>query len=151
VSNTTSSIDPGSSPSLPVAVDSISSALYQRNKQVDPTEGSTSAIGVDANPWKVKPRRFGTSDYDSGRIVAPSSATQITATTTYVERILLTNLTDTERSYTLTNAADAEVISQYPIAPRMSVVLDLGGMAIAGLKHLASAGSAVAIQIVGAQ
>ena len=144
-------IDPGASPSVEVAVDTIADVNFQRNKLVDGTEGSTSAIGVNANPLKVQPRVRGTADYDSGISAVPNTSTAVTATTTYVDKILVTNASDTQRTFSLTNTAGGEIISQFPIAPRNTHVFDLGGMEMVGIKWLASASSAIRGQIKGWQ
>lgn len=133
------------------AIDRIASVDYQMMKLADATTDATTGIGIDANPLKVKNRRRGTSDYDTGISAVPASATQVTASTTYLERILLTNITAAQHTFSLTDAADAEVISQYPVGPRMSVVLDLGGMALAGIKWSADQALAIRAQILGAQ
>jgi hypothetical protein len=147
----TTSIDPGSSPSVAVAQDTVAGGIYQRVKLADPTEGSASAIGNDANPQKVKPRRRGTADYDSGMSAVPNVSTAVTASTTYVERLIVTNISDAQRAFSLTNTAGDEVISQLPIAPHETRVFDLGGAELVGIKWLASAAAAVRAQIVGAQ
>jgi len=46
-------IDPGTNPSVPVAVEQIGGAEYQKVKQIDPTPESEAPIGVAANPWAV--------------------------------------------------------------------------------------------------
>jgi hypothetical protein len=147
----TTSIDPGSTPSVAVARDLVAGAMYQRVKLSDATEDATTAIGVDANPLRTLPRRRGTSDYDSGRVVATMSSAAVTTATVYVERIFLSNVTDTQRYVTLTNTAGAEYLSQMVLAPRETRVLDLGSLAMVGIKVQAEANSAIALQIVGAQ
>lgn len=144
-------IDPGNTPSEPVAADVISTVNYQRIKLADGTEGSTTATGINANPLKVQQRTRGTSDYDSGNSAVPAVDTEVTPTTTYVDKILLTNISDLARTVTLTNTAGNAILSQYALAPRSSVVLDLGGMECVGLRWSASAGSAVRGQIRGWQ
>lgn len=144
-------IDPGSSATTLVAVDTISSVEYQRFKLADATEGATTGIGINANPLKVQPRRRGTADYDSGMSGVPASSTSLTTSTTYVERVIVTNISDAQRSFSLTNTAGDEIISQLPLAPRETRVFDFGGASFVGLKWLASTVSTVRGQVVGAQ
>jgi hypothetical protein len=133
------------------AIDRIAGIDYQMVKLADATTDATGAIGIDSNPLKVKPRRYGTADYDSGQVAAPSSTTAVTTATVYLETILITNASAAQRAYSLTDTAGNTLIDQLPIAPRETRVLPLGGMAITGIKHFADAGSAVRVQIRGAQ
>lgn len=133
------------------AIDRISGADFQRVKLADATEGSSSTIGVDANPLRVRPRRRGTSDYDSGRVAVAATLTTITASTIYPEALLITNVTDTQRWFTLTNGADAEYLSQYPVAPRNTVVLPLSPIELVGVRMRAEVASALIAQIAGGQ
>jgi hypothetical protein len=144
-------IDPGATPSVPVAVDAISSVNYQINKLADGTEGSTSAIGVDANPFKVKNRRRGTADYDSGRVaVATPDPAEVTASTIYPESGIVTNTTTSARVLTLTNAAD-DTLLILTLAPKSTVQLPVPASgAWVGLKAGAD-GAGVVLQIAGAQ
>jgi hypothetical protein len=84
-------------------------------------------------------------------VAAPSSTTAVTTATVYLETILITNASAAQRAYSLTDTAGNTLIDQLPIAPRETRVLPLGGMAITGIKHFADAGSAVRVQIRGAQ
>lgn len=151
MSNTTSSIDPGTSPTVGVAVDQIAGANYQRTKLNDSTEGSTSEVGVDANPLKVRPRRRGTSDYDSGLVSVTNGApASVTASTIYPEGGTLANTGASTRKVTLTNAADS-AIAVLTIAPETTIPLPVPAAGSwAGLKAGAD-GTGVVLQVAGSQ
>jgi hypothetical protein len=146
----TASIDPGSSPSVAVAVDAISGAHYQRTKLADATEGSTSPIGIDANPLRVRNRRRGTSDYDSGRVeVTNGSPASVTSSTIYPEAATVCNPTDSARKLTLTNTADQTLVVM-TVAPQTTVPVPVAGGAWVGLKAGAD-GSGLLLHVAGAQ
>lgn len=145
------SVDPGANPSVAIARDLVSSAIYQRVKLANPTENSVDPIGVDAYPMTVKPRRRGTSDYDSGRTAVTTTLTSVTTATVYIEKVIITNITDAQHWFTLTNTANAEWISRLGLSPRETRTIDLGFAAMVGLKVQSDADSAVVAVIVGAQ
>jgi hypothetical protein len=144
-------IDPGSSPSVPVAGDVIATVVYQATKDIDATEGSTSPIGVDANPKKVKNRRRGTADYDSGRVAVDTPApAEVTAATIYPESGIVSNTTASARVLTLTNSAD-DTLLILTLAPKSTVQLPVPASgAWVGLKAGAD-GAGVVLQIAGGQ
>lgn len=148
----TTSIDPGTSPSVGVASDAIASVVYQRIKLADATEGATTGIGIAGNPLKVQPRRLGTADYDSGNSAVPSSLTAVTASTIYPEGGYVTNIGDVDKWFTVTNTAGDEVCSRLVIAARSTVRLPFApGMALVGLKWQAETVSCLRAQVWGAQ
>lgn len=154
MSHTTTAIAGGTTGALPdanVAIDRNGSADYQRLKLADATEGSTTPIGTDANPLRVRNRRRGTSDYDSGRVAVGATLAAITTATVYPEVILVTNTSVTQRWVTLTNTAGDEWISQYPVAPRQTVTFHLSPLELVGLKAQAEAAGAIVIAIAGGQ
>jgi hypothetical protein len=139
----------GSLPDAAVAIDRISSADYQLTKATDPTVGSTSPIGVDANPLKVKARRAGTSDYDSGLVaVASPSPTAVTTATIYPEQGFIANPTSSAIDVTLTNTAGTTFLV-VTIAAKSSIPFPCGG-ALVGLKAGGSA-SGLILNVLGGQ
>lgn len=135
----------------PVAVDTVSSADYQRIKKVDPTEGSTTAIGIETNPEKVKPVRRGSSDYDSGLVSVTNGApASVTASTIYPEGGTVANTATSARKLTLTTAADGS-IAVMTLAPESFVPLPVPTSgAWAGLKAGAD-GAGVVLHVAGRQ
>lgn len=133
------------------AIDRIGGDDYQMVKLADATTDATGGIGIDSNPLRVRDRRYGTADYDSGQVAVPSSTTSVTTSTVYIETILITNASATQRNYSLTDTAGNTLLDQFEVAPRNTVVLNMGGMAIVGIKHFASAVSALRVQIRGCQ
>jgi hypothetical protein len=151
VSFGTSSIDPGTAPTSAVAVDSIASALYQRTKAANPNADQTGAYGIDTDPVRVRPRRRGTADYDSGLVsVTNGVPASVTASTIYPEGGTVSNTTAAVRKLTLTNAADA-TIAILTLAPETTIALPVPRAgAWAGLKAGAD-GAGVVLQVAGAQ
>jgi hypothetical protein len=139
------------SPDPAVAVDTVSGVDYERTKLADATEGSTSAIGVDANPLKVKNRRRGTSDYDSGRVSVTNGApASVTASTIYPEGGTLSNTGSSTRKVTLTDAAD-NTLAVITLAAETTIELPVPKSgAWSGLKAGAD-GAGVVLQVSGAQ
>ena len=155
MSVTTTPVAGGTTGSLADAapsVDRIAGADYQRVKQIDPTVDSTTPIGTEANPQKVKPARRGTSDYDSGLVAVGSGApASVTATTIYPEGGTVSNPHATQsRTLTLTNAADAAIGTMLlpPLSFQELPVPKSG--AWAGLKAGAD-GTGVVLQVAGRQ
>lgn len=152
MSFTTSSFDPGSSPTTPCAVDSVGGAQYQRTKLADPTEGNTGEWGNDAAPMRVRPRRRGTADYDSGLVAVTSgSPASVTATTIYPEGGTVSNTNSTgTRTLTLTDAA-GNAIGTLEIPAKNFVALPVPRSGSwAGLKAGAD-GTGVVLQVAGSQ
>jgi hypothetical protein len=148
----TSSIDPGTSPTTGVAVDAIAGVQYQRTKAADPNEGSTGAYGIDTNPLRVRPRRRGTSDYDSGRVAVGSGApASVTASTIYPEGGTVSNTHATlTLELTLTDGSDNS-IGTLTIAPKTTIPLPVPKSgAWAGLKAGGN-GVGLVLQVAGSQ
>jgi predicted solute-binding protein len=154
MAETTAPIAGGTTGSLAdaaVAIDRISAVDYQYVKLKVSTAGSTTSTGVDASPLVVRERKFGTADYDSGQLAVPDSSTAVSTAVVYIDKILVTNITTSQRTYSLTNTAGDVLISEAPIAPHETRIFDLGGMSITGIKHLASVVTSLRAQIRGDQ
>lgn len=125
----------GSLPDVAVASDQIAGAKYQRLKLADPNADQTGAYGIDSNPMRVRPRRQGTADYDSGSVAVASAITAVTTATVYVEGILLVNLTSQVQNVDLTDTAGAEILKAFPLqANETRVIPAVGGMPLVGIK-----------------
>lgn len=95
------------STTVPVRGDTIAGGVVQAFKELDATEESSTPIGTDANPKKVKPRRRGTADYDSGNFAVNDGApSQVTAATIFPEGGVLINDTNEVREFRWTDASD---------------------------------------------
>jgi len=152
VSYTTSPIDAGSNPTLAVAVDNIGGTLYQAFKDIDPTAGSSTPIGTDANPKRVRSRRRGTADYDSGNVDVASSLTAVTSATIYPLGGYLVNLTDSIQRVTVTDTAGAYVLKNFPLQPNDTKAIPITDeVALVGLKAGADSASAVQLRVWGTQ
>jgi hypothetical protein len=151
VSFGTSSIDPGAAPSLAVATDAIASALYQRVKQANPNADQTGAYGIDSDPVRVRPRRRGIADYDSGPVAVPNSApAAVTAAAIYPEGGYVVNSSAVPVEVTVTDTAGNLLFFQ-EIAPKKTEQLPFTpGMGITGLKWGANA-AGISGQVWGAQ
>lgn len=136
---------------IPVATDSVGGAVFGRTKEANPNEGQSGAYGIDSDPVRVRNRRRGTSDYDSGRVAVGDTLAEVTASTIYPESLLLTNLTDTEQWFTLANAAGDVYVSRYPLAPRMTVPIPFPPTSLVGVHMQASAAASVIAVLAGAQ
>jgi hypothetical protein len=87
------SIDPGTSPSVSIATEEISSIQYQKMKIIDGTTSSTAAIGVSANPWYVQ----GTVTCNAGTNLNTSTlATQATLASALTALELIDDTVETE-------------------------------------------------------
>lgn len=139
----TSGIDPGAAPTTLVAVDTVAGAQIQRVKLVSGTEGDAGESGTDAAPLRVRARRRGTADYDSGNFaIAASAPVQITATTIYPEGGYIVNSTDVPLVVLLHDAGGA-IIYNRVIAPHDTVSLPFSpGMVLFGWKAGADAAGA---------
>lgn len=134
------------------AIDRISSVDYQMMKLADATTDATTAIGVDANPLKVKNRRLGTSDYDSGNILATASFVAITAAAIKPEGGWVANVDAVQRGFSLTDGADTPICTDFQLAPGALLPIPFApGMSVTGLKVKASAANAVRLQVWGSQ
>lgn len=147
----TTSIDPGTSPATPVAVDTIASAQFQRIKLTDATEGASGASGIDTAPLRVRNRRRGTADYDSGLVTVGNGApASVTASTIYPEGGTVSNTAAVPRKLTLTDGSNAS-IGILTIAPETTIPLPVPASgAWAGLKAGAD-GTGVVLQVAGSQ
>lgn len=134
------------------AIDRIASVDYQRVKLADGTTDVTTAIGIDANPLKVKNRRLGTSDYDSGNVLATAAFVAITAAAIKPEGGWVSNIDTVQRSFSLTDGADVPICTDVQLAPGAFLPLPFkAGMSVTGLKVKASAANAVRLQVWGSQ
>lgn len=152
MSFTSAGIDPGDSQSLNVAVDRISTVDFQRIKLVDPTEGSTTAIGIASNPLKVQDRRRGTADYDSGVVeIANGAPASITGATIYPEAGFIANNATSVAVVLLVDAADG-FLQVHTVAAKTTIPLPTpeGAGGWAGLKAGASVED-VYIHVAGGQ
>lgn len=103
----TTSIDPGATPSVPVARDSIGGDIYQRVKIANPNADNAGAYGIDSDPIRVRPRRKGTADYDSGNVaVANGAPASVTTSTVNLEGGYVSNNSTSNRLVTIQNTAD---------------------------------------------
>jgi hypothetical protein len=138
-------------PDPAVAVDIISSVDYQRTKLADATEGSTSAIGIAANPLKVQNRRRGSADYDSGLVaVTNGSPASVTSSTIYPEGGFISNTSASQRKVTLTDGGN-NAIATINVAPESTIPMPIPKSGSwAGLKAGAD-GTGVVLQVSGAQ
>jgi len=151
VSFGTAAIDPGTTPSTQVAVDTIASAQYQRTKAANPNADQTGAYGVDADPVRVRPRRRGIADYDSGMLdVANGAPVLVTGTTIYPESGVLVNTTAAARLVTVHDAA-GNVLAVVNVQAQDSRPLPLAvSGAWVGWK-IGADGAGVRAQVAGAQ
>jgi len=143
------SVSAGDTPTISVARDQVAGRDYQAIKAIDPTEGSTTPIGTESNPTKVKPIRRGTTDYDSGLVeVTNGSPASVTSSTIYPEGGTIGNTSSSVRTLTLTNTADAN-IAVMDLAPHSFLPLPVpqGGSWV-GLKAGAD-GTGVVLQVAG--
>jgi hypothetical protein len=139
---------------VPVAQDTSGGAVFQRTKDTDGTEGSTTAIGIDSNPKRVRPRRRGTADYDSGVFAVdgadPIVPGVVTAATIYPESGVLINDSQQVREVRWTNSAGG-LLGVATIQPKQAVQMPLPASgAWVGLK-IGASGDSVRAQIAGAQ
>jgi hypothetical protein len=105
--NTVAGGTTGTLADIPVATDTVAGAVFERTKDTDPTEGASIGIGIDSNPKRVRPRRRGTSDYDSGNVaIAASAPAAVIGSTVYPEGGLVVNPTDGPIVVTLTDGSD---------------------------------------------
>jgi hypothetical protein len=141
----------GSLADVPVATDSIAGAKYQRVKQANPNADQTGAYGIDTDPFRVRPRRRGTADYDSGIFdVTNGAPASVTTATIYPEGGVVINDSTEVREVRWTNTADAllGVVQLQPKEPK-PLPVPLAGSWV-GLKMGAN-GANVRAQIAGAQ
>jgi len=144
------SIDPGTNPTLSVYNDATGSGHVQGIKNIDPTAGSTSPIGVDSNPVRVRQRRRGTSDYDSGSVAVAASSTAITSSTVYLEGGYIVNLTDQVHPVTVTDTNGDEILNAYPLQPHETKDLPVRDEVMyVGLKAFTDVVSAVKLRAWG--
>ena len=87
--------------------------------------------------------------FDSGLVVMPDSLTVVTASTIRALGLLLTNLTASAVAVTVTNTAGTAYLDQYPLQGRMTVVIPLERVTMAGIKWQAGAAASVNAQIWG--
>lgn len=154
MSDTTAPVAGGTTGSLPdadVAINRIGGADYQYTKLKDATTDSTAATGVDANPFKVKNRRRGTSDYDSGLVAVTNGApASVTASTIYPEGGVLANTSTSVREIALTDGSD-NAIATIVLGPKSVIPLPVPvSGSWAGLKAGAD-GAGVVLQVAGGQ
>jgi len=147
----TRSIDPGTTPSVPVAVDQVGGADYQRTKLANPNADQTGAYGTDADPMRVRNRELGTNDYDSGLQNLPNADTQLTAATVYVKTVFLHNLTAQVQRVNVRNTAGVYLLKDYDMAPHEIVNLPRHGAELVGIHWQAANVNAVAGQVNGWQ
>lgn len=146
------SIDPGTNPSVPVAIDSVSGADYQRIKLADPTADQTGAFGIDSNPMRVRPRRQGSADYDAGSVAVAGALTAVTTATIYLVGLLLVNLTSQVQLVDVTDTAGNEILKAYPLQPNDTKPFPFGdGLPLVGLKAGCGNASAVKLRAWGTQ
>lgn len=141
----------GALPDVAVGKDNTAIGEVQAVKKLDPTAGSTTPIGTDANPEKVKPRRRGTSDYDSGRVAVGDTLAAVTTATIFPESLLVTNMGDVQRWITVTDTAENHWVSQLPLAPRETRTIPFPPTSMVGVKMQASAAASVVAVLAGAQ
>jgi hypothetical protein len=154
MAETTAPIAGGTTGSLAdaaVAIDRVSSADYQYTKLKKSTAGSQVSTGVDADPLIVANRRRGTSNYDSGLVAVTNGApASVTASTIYPEGGTLANTSTGVREVTLTNGADAAIMT-IVIGPKSVIPLPVPKSGSwAGLKAGAD-GAGVVLQVAGGQ
>lgn len=144
-------IDPGTNPTSPIAVDNVAGAKYQRTKLANPNEDQSGAYGIDSDPIRVRNRRRGSTDYDSGITAITGSAAApaaLTAATLYVLGGYVTNTTAAQIAVTVTNTAGTAIWSSKPIGPRETVELPLrAGAEAVGIKVGAGAGGSTGCNI----
>lgn len=142
----------GSLPDVAVATDQISGAKYQRVKLADPNADQTGAYGIDSAPLRVRQRRRGTADYDSGNVAVTASLVAVTSATVYLMGGYAVNLTDQVQWVTLTDTAGDEIMSQFPLQPRESKPIPVNDeVQFVGLKVQASAASSLKVRVWGVQ
>lgn len=120
-----------------VAIDNIGGRDYQITKLYDATVDSTTPIGTDSNPMRVRDRRRGTSDYDSGSVSVAANATPqaVTASTIYALGGYVVNRTDQVQKVTITDTAGDEILKSCPLQPGESKPLPIGdGVGLVGIK-----------------
>ncbi len=126
------SIDPGATPSAPVAVKVKGGVEFQG---VIPVRGTSA-----------------TDEYDSGRQAIPAALTQVTASTVYIDKMIFTNRTQQVQYVTVQNTAGLTLLDAYPLPPSQTEVKDLGGAESVGV-HWHAGGNANSVngQITGWQ
>lgn len=145
----TTSFDTGPSPDVSVHRDSTGAGLIPTAKLIDATEGSSSPIGVDANPLRVRPRVRGTADYDSGLTAVPTGLTQLTAATVYLQSAFFHNTHATAAiTVTVQNTAGLKFLDAVPLGPKEWIRVPLDYRSSLGLHWQVSA-SGVNGQIIG--
>jgi hypothetical protein len=113
-------IDPGPSPSIPVAVKVKGGVEFQ---------GTIPIVGDLA-----------TDEYDSGLIALPTSDTQVVASRIYMANLFLHNTTDQTRRVTIQNAAQTiKLLDQYALPARGILNLPRTGAELVGLRWFADA------------
>jgi len=143
----------GALPDVAVASDQVAGAKYQRLKLADPNADQTGAYGIDSNPMRVRPRRQGTADYDSGSVAVAANVTAVTGATVYVEGMLLVNLTSQVQFVDVTDTAGNEILKAYPLqANDTKPIPSVGGMPLVGIKAGAGGNAgAVKLRVWGTQ
>lgn len=135
----TDTLDNGSLTDFEVAKDGIGGAGYQRVKEANPNEDEIGAYGIDTDPVRVRPRRRGTADYDSGNVTVTGDLTTqqaVTASTVYLEGGFVHNPNASTARVTITDTAGAPIWTSKPIAANETVELPIrgGAMTMVGLK-----------------
>lgn len=143
----------GALPDVAVATDQIAGAKYQRVKLADPNADQTGAAGIDSNPIRVRNRRQGSADYDSGSVAVANSLTAVTGATIYLEGFLLVNLTSQVQSVDVTDTAGNEILKAYPLQANDTKHFPLGddGPTLVGIKAGCGTASAVKARFWGCQ
>ncbi len=133
------------------AVDDISGALYQRGKAANPNADQTGAYGIDSDPVRVRHRRRGTSDYDSGTFaVTNGSPASVTTSTIYPEGGTITNTDAAAHLVTWTNTAN-DVLGNVVVQAKETIPWPLPNAgSFVGLK-IGADGDGVRAQIAGGQ
>lgn len=122
-------IDPGTTPTAPVAV--------------------MAKGGLEFQVVQVIKGELATQEYDSGLVAMPAADTPVTASRVYLENVYLFNATDEIRLVTIQNGASSvRLLDQYPIAPREKLEVARDGAEIIGIRHNADA-AGVTVQYKG--
>jgi hypothetical protein len=125
-------IDPGASPTAPVAVRLRGGANFQ---------GVTPIHGDQA-----------TDEYDSGLITLPAVDTQLVAGRIYIGNLFVRNHSDEVRRVTIQNAAQSiRLLDEHELQPGEILNINRGGAEIVGVRWSADVAASVVAQIKGWQ
>lgn len=85
-------------------------------------------------------------NYDTGSTAVPVNVAPqvLTATSTNVNRLILVNTTNAFITFTLTDTAGNKYFNLFSVGPFSTLVYDLGGLTLVGIKWCVSAAGLVA-------